>query len=647
MCVLEPNQHGKWDAAIHRPRLDAASLATREEYPGVDYVVVDDFTLCEYRVDGTGVMWSDSYIKVLTEKGRRSFSEATYTCSLPYVQIAVMLLERLRPDGGIVQVDVGRQSRMGDNASQTSRNIYNRDSKVLRIGLPGVETGDVVHIVTRSHALKPVMPDAWDDYQMLETWVPIRHAVYEIHAPIERVLSHVALRNPVDGTVNYRTYRDGRQVIYRWETSNVPAACREPGMPRPYTCLQRVLASTLPDWRAVSRWYWGLCHPHLHAATPAITHAVKSLVAGMTDRSQIVETLSNWVSRHVWPLDITEGESPGWEPRDVRLTFETRRGVCRDTAALLVSMLWAAGIEAYPVLVDTGPRKDPEVPTTRFNHVVVGIPDHDGAYQLLDCMRENSRQGCPASLRGHSYLVAHPAGESLRTSPLSAAEKNMVHIQNCVVVNAQGHLSGTAQIAYEGIDESLSRDVFAYMKPEDYAQHVEGIVKTAIPPIELEEFCVRPAAMRDTSERLSVVLKYRIDCFLPFDQDLMVVPVPFLGTAIGLANSLFADACLERRRFPLCLLSACGICEQVVLHMDSTFGSWVSLPRCEPVEDDMISWRCAFDHHMDTLGGRREFVIKANEISVGLYPQLLDRLKKIEYERRRMPIFARSFRSAL
>ena len=57
-----------------------------------------------------------------------------------------------------------------------------------------------------------------------------------------------------------------------------------------------------------------------------------------------------------------ENESPGWEPHDVKLTFENRHGVCRDKAALLVAMLRLAGIEAYPVLIDVGPKKDAEVP---------------------------------------------------------------------------------------------------------------------------------------------------------------------------------------------------------------------------------------------------------------------------------------------
>src|SRR2546429_5269404 len=62
-----------------------------------------------------------------------------------------------------------------------------------------------------------------------------------------------------------------------------------------------------------------------------------------------------------------EKDRPGFEPHDVKLTFDNKYGVCRDKAALLVSMLRGAGFKAYPVLVNVGAKRDPEVPEPSFN----------------------------------------------------------------------------------------------------------------------------------------------------------------------------------------------------------------------------------------------------------------------------------------
>ena len=70
-----------------------------------------------------------------------------------------------------------------------------------------------------------------------------------------------------------------------------------------------------------------------------------------------------------------EKDRPGFEPHDVRLTFENKYGVCRDKAALLVSLLEAAGFRSYPVLVNVGTKRDPEVPSPDFNHAIVSVED--------------------------------------------------------------------------------------------------------------------------------------------------------------------------------------------------------------------------------------------------------------------------------
>ena len=61
------------------------------------------------------------------------------------------------------------------------------------------------------------------------------------------------------------------------------------------------------------------------------------------------------------------------------MTFAKKYGVCRDKAALLVSMLRTAGLNAYPVLVNVGTKKDEEVPDPVFNHAIVGVELTKGA----------------------------------------------------------------------------------------------------------------------------------------------------------------------------------------------------------------------------------------------------------------------------
>ncbi len=627
--------------------LDAAARATLEAHPNADIVQIDDFTRCEYEPDGTGVTWSDNYTKVLTEKGRRGQQEMAFRFTLPYGRTEVKLLELIRPDGAVVPIDIEQQSKVMIDRSQMGANIYNPNSKVLQVGVPGVQIGDVVHVVVRQETMRRYMPGTWDDYQVFESTAPIQHAVYEVNAPRERPLSSMALREPVEGTVVHRQEeRDGR-IIYRWEVSNVPRFYGEPAMPPAYTVVQRLLVSTLPDWKAISRWYWQLSKPHLDATTPQMQETVNKLTEGLADRQKKIEAVFYWVSKQVRYMGITiEDESPGWEPHDVKLTFENRHGVCRDKAALLVALLRLAGIEAYPVLIDVGPKKDAEVPIVLFNHAIVAVRNDDGSYQLMDCTDENTKDLLPNYLCNCSYLVAHPESEDLRTSPIVPAEENLVHVETTGAIDSRGNLTAETNIKFGGINDNAYRGLFAKSKPEERKRFFEGVVKASVPTAVVTEFEVRPADVQDTSESLSLRLRFEAKDILIGDGDTVMMPAPHVGTRVGLVNFIIGQTGLKQRRFPLQTNFACGLRETLNLRVDPALGSFVSLPELTPIEDPAISWSRHFVHEKDTVQARAEFLIKVVELDPRQYLSLKDSLKQIEYNERKKPILARKTSAA-
>ena len=203
----------------------------------------------------------------------------------------------------------------------------------------------------------------------------IRHLSYEVHAPADRPLQRIALRDEIPGTVRHsaQTNADGA-IDYRWEVANVPRMFDEPSMPPYEMVLQRLYVSTLPDWQAVSKWYWNLSQPHLEATTPEMEKTVDELTAGAKTDMDKIKAVFYHVSKKIRYMGLTpEKDRPGFEPHDVKLTFDKKYGVCRDKAALLVSMLREAGLNAYPVLINVGVKRDAEVPDPDFNHAIVGV----------------------------------------------------------------------------------------------------------------------------------------------------------------------------------------------------------------------------------------------------------------------------------
>jgi transglutaminase-like putative cysteine protease len=72
------------------------------------------------------------------------------------------------------------------------------------------------------------------------------------------------------------------------------------------------------------------------------------------------------------------------------MDFTDRCGVCKDKAGMLITLLRAAGFEAYPAMTMAGSRID-YIPADQFNHCVTVVKSRrDGKYHLLD------PPGCPS-----------------------------------------------------------------------------------------------------------------------------------------------------------------------------------------------------------------------------------------------------------
>src|SRR5207302_5926817 len=181
-------------------------------------------------------------------------------------------------------------------------------------------------------------------------------------------------------------------IVHRWEINNVPRMFDEPSMPPYEMVLQRLLISTTPDWQMVSKWYWELSKPHLEATTPAMLVKVEELIkkAHPSNDMERIKAVFYDVAQKIRYMGLTpEKDRPGYEPHDVKLTFENKYGVCRDKAALLVSMLRAAGFKSYPVLINVGAKKDPDVDKPFFNHAIVSVEVKSPEYVLMDPSAEN------------------------------------------------------------------------------------------------------------------------------------------------------------------------------------------------------------------------------------------------------------------
>jgi transglutaminase-like putative cysteine protease len=630
----------RWSYLDTKKILDAAADITTANYPDSDSATVEKKMVRVYRADGTGECQDETYTKVLTEKGKRGNRSLRLDYMLPYSTAEAVVIEVIKPGGKVSTVDIAANKKEAIDDSQMGMNIYDPNAKILNVNIPGVEIGDVVHTITRTTIHRSYIPGEYAEDNLFEGSEYIRHTSYDVYAPADKPLKKMILRDEVPGTVKHTTEKEKGGTHHRWEVTNVPRMFDEPAMPPYEQVLQRLIISTTPDWQAVSKWYAGVCQPHLEATTPEMKKTVADLIAKETDSTNKIKAVFHHVSNKIRYMGLTpEQDRPGFEPHDVKLTFENKYGVCRDKAALLVAMLRAAGFKSYPVLINVGAKKDSDVAEPFFNHAIVGVEVKPREYVLMDPTAENTKDLLPSYECDLSYLVCRPDGENIKTSPIVPAEQNMMRVKTTATLSAAGSLKGRSEMVFEGINDTEYREMFSRMKPDDKQRFFEAVLKRAMPGAKLISHKLIPEDMLDTSTGVRATLEFSAEGMTASGDGKAVVNLPWMGKHFGIVSFILGGTGLEKRKYPLRTYIACGLKEDMTVQLEG-FESAISLPTYPPISDETMSYARNTQAKGNALECSGEFKMKVVQFSPKQYAKLKGTLKALDYDERKAPVMA-------
>ena len=612
------------------------------KYPNADYAIIDNKIMLEYRNDATNVCIDDMAVKVLTEAGRKQQRVLREYYSKAYSTSEFTLIQVISPDGKVRDIDPKAVCKESIDQSQMGSNIYDPNHKVLSASIPGLNVNDILRYVIRRDEHKVRMPGSFGEYYMLEDDAPIISTTIQVKTAPNLPLKHKRVLSPVKGTVTYdvKEQKDGSS-LHTWKVANVPIAIPEPKMPKMYTCVQRLLLSNIDKWEDVSSWYWRLSEPHLKCS-PEMESKIQELTNGVSDDMEKAKRIFTFVSQEIRYMgETTETEAPGYEPHDAAVTFGKRHGVCRDKAALLTAMLRGAGIEAFPVLIHAGPKKDVEVPQPFFNHAITAIRTKDGKYSLLDSTDENTADWLPAYLDNKSYLVATPEGDTLRTSPVRSADENLTRIDMQCDVNAEGTLHGLVAIDFTGINDNIYRGSFAGWPEEERRNFFERALKRTVPGGRVLSLEVRPENVRDVSKPFGVTLAFEAKKFVLVKNNQAYMAIPSFVAAFGIHSWLIGDISLDKRRFPMTCSSTAAGEETLKMSVDPKWGEMFSVSAVESEADDgSYEWRrkVVFEGNLVTCLSRN--AIKTMEFSPEQYLKLKRSSKTREDDLARVLVFS-------
>jgi transglutaminase superfamily protein/uncharacterized protein DUF3858 len=250
-------------------------------------------------------------------------------------------------------------------------------------------------------------------------------------------------------------------------------------------------------WAQVGQWYEKLL-AGVPADSSAVSRTARELPAAGEGRRGRLAALLRFVRDKVRYVAADLGLA-GHRPTSPGEVLGRKWGDCKDKATLLVAMLRAAGLEAYPALIHLGSdeRIDTEFPSPfQFNHVIVAVaaegleaagdPVAGGLLFVDPTQTGGSIRWLNPAVQDQDALVVRGAGSLLVRTPIRQ-EAEGGRIEARLALTPQGDAEGEASFEISGDAGSVFAGAFAGSAASEIEPAVREVFGQLLPGAELSQ----------------------------------------------------------------------------------------------------------------------------------------------------------------
>jgi len=590
---------------------------TTEEYSDANAVVVFDTIKYHVERDGKYRSYQHRLIKIFTVTGKSKFAEPVFHYYETYSKLQVKLARVIKADGRIVKVPKENIKEFPMPAWEGSKfflpNVY-----VVKIIYPALETGDAIEYIVEENVYNPPMDSNFDMLCVFEEDEPIHEKVVIIDLPID-----MPIRWKVkNGKLEIDSLVKQNRVTYVFRKEDIPKIVSEPLMPPIPEIALKLLVTTVPSFEVWSSWYYKLASKSfvvdssLMAKIHEITDTLESLDAK-------IRALFMFVSNNIRYVETKlTGKKGGYEPAPATVTFNRKYGVCRDKAALLVTMLREIGVDAYIVLCNPTMHIDQDIAVDEFNHAVVAIK-RDGRYEFLDPTVENTTEYLLAYEEGKQMLVCDKDGEPLRTIPYSKPDKHALKVTLEMEIDTSCFVTGRLHLSAKGFYDWIFRNMLKKMPVEFRRQLFQQMVAGFGPNAVLDSFSMME--LDNFDENVWFTLYYHMSEFgIKYGDEYRFK----LGSRSGLqlGGNPFA---LEERRYPLFMHAVMQTESNTIIKLPEGYRV-KHLPEDMRLDSDQLEGYVKYEVVGDTIFVTSYSCVKDPLIPVEVYPEIKHRFDKLQ-----------------
>jgi hypothetical protein len=479
--------------------------------PASAATILDKSIAVEIRADGSVVERTQLAVRLDSAQDFGAWSP--YPIYLDENRKLVDLKAYATEPGGRV-VKVGRKGL--DTAEVTAEFEIHSSSKLRTVEIPAVPVGSVFTLDYQVEE-KPYFPSG----QIHLGTAGDR--IERLRVEVKGAPASAGWRWRLDGSKDGLKVEEspGRLLV---TASGLPAVTATEHAPEALGPVLRYAWGPLATWPGVGRWYQGLVAGVPHGAAPLRRKAAE-IAGGIAGRRQKIEALAAFARKDVRYVAVEVGIG-GYRPAAPEDTMTRRWGDCKDKSVLLVDLLEAAGVEAYPALVRLAPmgRVDADFPAPdEFNHVIVAVaaaglettPDDPvaGGFLFIDATETlGSAFWLPPGVEDQEALVVRGEHSLLVHTPVRPDRESRL-LEVTLATTAQGDGVGQASLELTGEMGAAWVNRLATRRPEENEADARALLGGALPGATLTALAVKTS--REGVPSLRISARVQIPGFLP------------------------------------------------------------------------------------------------------------------------------------
>ena len=447
------------------PAKPAGADKQKPDYSQEAVVVEQVSTTYRFERDGTGQREQNLRVKVQSDAGVERFGQLIFGYSSANEKLDMDYVRVRKADGSVVNAAA---TDIQDLTAPVAREapIYT-DLRQKHITVPGLRPGDTLeyHMVWTVHT--PFAQNHfWAEHDFIKKGVIVLDDVLTINIP---ATSKVKLKTE-PGFEPAIKEQDGRR-IYSWKHANLKPDSEEDEkkkdadeedaeQPDPDEFHPDVQLTTFQSWDEVGQWYAALQRDRV-VPDEKIKLKAEEIIKGRTTEKEKAQALYEYVAKNFRYVSLSLGQGR-YQPHAAADVMVNQYGDCKDKHTLLASMLAAAGLRAYPVLMNSSRKLDVDMPSPgQFDHVISAIPLGNETL-WADTTAEIAPVGLLSpQLRNKKALLIPTSGPAhLETTPAEPPFLSSEVVTLEGTVDDLGKISAHARLVLHGDSEMFMRFMF-------------------------------------------------------------------------------------------------------------------------------------------------------------------------------------------